>query len=394
VRKEIPIGLLYSIVGTYDLIGQDCLAGAIMALDEINANERYDFRLSPQIENPGGNIDEYQRLTESMLRTYGCRQIIGTVTSISRKEITPIIEKNDGLLWYIAPYEGFECCDNIIYTGACPNQHIVPMFEQVIPEFGKRVYLTGTNYVWGWEVNRIARELITSCGGEVTGENYLPFQSTDVERMIDAIRETRPSFILNNLIGYSSYAFFRAYYSAGRTDKFFHPDNCPIISCNLTECELAKIGFDAAKGHLSIAPYFENLDTPENKAFLKSYHATKAKNQPVSAFFVNAYVTVNYLAEAIQASGSDDIEVVKNGLFDKKFETPLGETLISSKTNHATLPSYIGQIRSTGGFDILPSKQQVQVADPYLVNFDVDQFAKDVAAAEKRHTISHLKVVK
>ncbi|MFD2205352.1 transporter substrate-binding protein [Kiloniella antarctica] len=394
MRREIPLGLLYSTTGAYNLIGQDCLDGALMALEEINASENYNFHLTPQIANPGGNIDEYQRLTETLLRENGCQQIIGTVTSISRKEVTPIIEKHDGLLWYTAPYEGFECCENIIYTGACPNQHIVPMFERVIPEFGKRVYLTGTNYVWGWEVNRIARELITSCGGEVTGENYLPFHSTDVERMIETIRETRPSFILNNLIDASSYALYRAFYAAGKTDDFFRPENCPIISCNVTECELDKIGYDAAEGHLSISPYFENLDTPDNSKFLEKVYKKRSKKLPISAFFVNGYATVNYLAESIKTAGSEDIEAVKKGLFGQKFQTPLGQTVISQKTHHAALPYYIGKIKPHGGFDILPSRSDAITADPYLVNFDTSQFANLVNKTNPATTTSHLKVIK
>ena len=41
----------------------------------------------------------------------------------------PVVEKHDGQLWYVCPYEGFEANENVIYTGACPNQHLVPLFE-------------------------------------------------------------------------------------------------------------------------------------------------------------------------------------------------------------------------------------------------------------------------
>lgn len=77
MTREIPVGLLYSTTGDYDLIGRDCLAGAVMALKEINIDRRFDFTLVPKIENPGGNINEYQRLTEKLLRDEGCRQKIG-----------------------------------------------------------------------------------------------------------------------------------------------------------------------------------------------------------------------------------------------------------------------------------------------------------------------------
>jgi hypothetical protein len=101
-----------------------------------------------------------------------------------RKEVIPLVEKHDGLLWYMCPYEGFEANDNVIYTGGCPNQHLIPLFEHLIPRFGRRPYLVGANYVWGWEMNRLARELIEEAGGEVLGERYLPLEETAVDRIV------------------------------------------------------------------------------------------------------------------------------------------------------------------------------------------------------------------
>jgi len=37
----------------------------------------------------------------------------------------------------------------------------------------------GSNYVWGWESNRIARELIELSEGQVLGEKYFRFGCTD-----------------------------------------------------------------------------------------------------------------------------------------------------------------------------------------------------------------------
>ncbi|WP_264830592.1 transporter substrate-binding protein, partial [Klebsiella aerogenes] len=76
-----------------------------------------------------------------MLREHGCRHIVGTITSIARKEVIPLVEKHDGLLWYMCPYEGFEANENVIYTGACPNQHLLPLFDYLLPRYGRRPYL-------------------------------------------------------------------------------------------------------------------------------------------------------------------------------------------------------------------------------------------------------------
>jgi hypothetical protein len=64
-------------------------------------------------------------------------------------------------------------------------------------------------------MNRLARERITAAGGEVLGERYLPIGSREVGRMIEEVRFARPDFILNSLIGPSSYEFMAAYRALG-----------------------------------------------------------------------------------------------------------------------------------------------------------------------------------
>ena len=143
----------------------------------------------------------------------------------------------------------------MVYTHACPNQHLLPLLDWALPACGPRGYLTGSNYIWGWEMNRLARERIMAAGGAVLGERYLPLGSTDVARMVQEIRHARPDFILNNLVGTSSYEFLAAMRALAAQDAGFAPGRCPILSCNLTEAELPALGA-AAEGLISAGPYF------------------------------------------------------------------------------------------------------------------------------------------
>jgi len=388
-EREIPLGILYSVTGTYSQIGQACLDGARLGLEEVNADPRYPFTFRAEIEDPGANIDDYHALSEAMLRERGCRHIIGTITSIGRKEVIPIIEKYDALLWYMCPYEGFECCENVIYTGASPNQHIVPLFRYLLPRYGKRVYLVGSNYIWGWETNRTARELVQASGGEVVGEKYLPFNALDVERLIEDIREQRPDFVLNNLVGTTSYAFLDAYHRAAEADPAFAPENRPVVSCNLTEAELDSIG-PAAEGLISTAIYFDSLEGPASQAFRRRVAERFGADRRNSVYMVNGFIAVKLLAEAILASGSDDSEAVKQALFALALETPLGRLRIDARTNHAALTPYIGRVEADGRFRVIEAAAAPIAADPYLVDFDSREFGAEV----NRRSAAHLRVVK
>lgn len=70
------------------------------------------------------------------------------LTSASRKAVLPTFESNNGLLWYPVQYEGMESSPNIFYVGAAPNQQIVPAIEYMSENYGKKVFLLGSDYVF------------------------------------------------------------------------------------------------------------------------------------------------------------------------------------------------------------------------------------------------------
>lgn len=363
MSDAVRIGILFSTSGPYAAMGRDCWDGAAFAIEELAAEGRR--ALEPVFVDAGGDLARYLDGARRLIREAGCRQIVGTITSLARKEVIPLVEKHDGLLWYTSPYEGFEANENVVYTGACPNQHLVPLFEHLLPRHGNRPYLVGANYVWGWEMNRLARELVLEAGGEVQGERYLPFEETAVDRLVADIAARRPSFVLNNLIGPASYAFLAAMRALGARDAAFLPDRCPVVSCDLTECELGAVGPGVAVGQLSVASYFDSLETPENRAFKRRVAARFGPGRRVSSFFEATYTAVRLCADAAAAAGTDEPEAVRRALAAAPVETVHGPMRIDPETNHAALPFHLGRITADAGFDIVASRPAV-AADPYL----------------------------
>ena len=122
--REIEIGLLFSLEGSYALIGAAGRKGALRAIEAVNADPALELLFRPVERDPKGNIDAYQPLCAEILGETSARHVVGSTTSWSRKEIIPALEKADGVLWYPCPYEGFEASDHVVYTHACPNQHL------------------------------------------------------------------------------------------------------------------------------------------------------------------------------------------------------------------------------------------------------------------------------
>ena len=346
MKRRIELGLLYSRSGSYSLISEACRSGALAAIAMVNADPALDLTFLPVERDPGGNVDAYAPYCEEILRDTAARHVLGCVTSSSRKEVIPTVEKHGGTLWYAVPYEGFEASDHVVYTHACPNQHLLPLLDWVLPTQGRRAYLVGSNYIWGWEMNRLARERITTAGGEVLGERYLPIGSRDVARMIEELRFARPDFILNSLIGPSSYEFMAAYRALGLEDAAFRPDRCPVLSCNLTECELPALG-PAAEGLVAAGPYFRGVPGWPGPGNFGSSHEAAA--------FAAVRELARLLAHREQA-GALSLSQLLAG--DK------GPGIIDHKTHHSVLPVIIARVEN-GVFR--PIRQLGSVAgDPYL----------------------------
>jgi branched-chain amino acid transport system substrate-binding protein len=350
------------------------LNGALLGLEEINDDPAFDFRIEPAILDPGGEPTSYRLMCEELLRGRSVRHVIGCYTSSSRKEVIPAFEKFDALLWYPSHYEGFESNNNVIYTGASPNQHIIPLLRYMLRERGRRVYCVGSNYIWAWENNRILREVVHACGGTVLAEKYLPVGATDVDRIISEIRTSRPDFVFNTLIGESSYAFYRAH---ART---IGSSDIPVTSCSLSEPELVSIGPGACAGHIASSVYFQSIDRPRNRRFVDSYRARFGADRVTSADAEASYVAATLLASAIREAGSTDIEQVKKALYRCALDAPQGRVHVDPESNHSYLTPALGMSRADGQFEPLWIAGQPEKPDPYLVWFDVATFAAELGA--------------
>lgn len=365
-RDIIPVSLLYSTSGAYAALGEEAVEGAMTAISQVNSDPALPFRLEPVIADPGGSAERYAVLAERAINEAGCRHVVGTITSWSRKEVLPLVERRDALLWYAFPYEGFEASANVVYLGPCPNQHLLPLLDYTLPHFGRRPVFVGSNYIWGWENSRIAREYLETAGGEVLADRYMPLGSLETDHLIAEIREKKPDFILSNLVGQSLTAFVKAYGALGQQDDSFSASSCPIISCNATERYFAGLG-EAGQGHITASTYFDSLQTSENLAFKALMAARHGGQRVITSPLVSAYVAVSILARAIEDAATDAPKAVLGAVKARQFETPLGAVSVNAKTQHATLRPHLGRSQRTGGFEVLQSAPGAIEADPYLV---------------------------
>ena len=149
----------------------------------------------------------------------------------------PIIEKHNHLLIYPTQHEGMEQCSNIFYTGAAPNQQIIPAVRWA---FGflrkKRFFLVGWNSVYSRATNAIIRDEVENSGGQVVGEEYVLPDSTELTRVVRTIVKSRPDLIFNSLVGDVNLFYTRLLRAAGIT-----PERVPTVYFSVSEIELLSL---------------------------------------------------------------------------------------------------------------------------------------------------------
>jgi branched-chain amino acid transport system substrate-binding protein len=365
-RQTLNVGYLFSSTGSYGTVARSMLNGALLAANEVGASD-LGIEIAPYILNPGGDLAQYAAHAETLLKN-NIRHVVGCYTSSARKEVIPLFEKHDGLLWYPSHYEGFESSSNVVYTGASPNQHVLPLVEYLLQHHGRKAFCVGSNYIWAWENNRILREDVMARGGSVLAERYFALGETDFEQAIAAIIEARPSFVFLTLIGTSAYAFFRAFRAACDAAGIDQAREIPVASCSLSEPELEAIGGDAVDGHLSSSVYFCSIQSADNARFLQAYNAMFPDGPTASADAEASYNAVWLLARSAAAAGSDDLRAVKAQLVYQHLNAPQGKVWIDQQTFHAYLTPRIGRSNKAAKFDLVGEARAPVRPDPYLVH--------------------------
>jgi urea transport system substrate-binding protein len=362
----IKVGILHSLSGTMAISEVSVKDAELMAIEEINASGGLlGKKIEPVIEDGASNWTTFAEKAKKLLQKDKVATVFGCWTSASRKAVLPVFEENKGLLWYPVQYEGMEASPNIFYTGAAPNQQIVPAVEWLLQNKGKKMFLLGSDYVFPRTANKIIKEQLKAMGGELIAEEYTPLGHTDYSTIINKIKASKPDIVFNTLNGDSNVAFFKQLKDAGITAK-----DLTTCSVSVAEEEVRGIGADNLKGHLVSWNYYQTTDTPENKEFVKKYKAKYGADRVTDDPIEAAYIAVHLWAQAVTKAGTTDIEKVKEAAKGIEFQAPEGLVKIEGENQHIWKPVRIGEVTEDGLIKEIWSTGKTVRPDPYLKTYD------------------------
>src|SRR5579863_7902076 len=223
--EPAKVGVLQSLTGTMAISEVTVKNAEMLAIEEINASGGVLGRkIEPIVEDGASDPAMFSQKAQKLIQQDKVVTVFGGWTSASRKAMLPVFERFKNLLWYPVQFEGNECSPNIMYSGAQPNQQILPALDWAFEKGDKRIFLLGSDYVFPRTANLILKKHIVQRGGAVAGEEYVPLGGTDFSAVITKIRLAHPQIVFNTLNGDSNVSFFKQMAGTGIT-----PSKLPVM---------------------------------------------------------------------------------------------------------------------------------------------------------------------
>ena len=359
--NPIKVGVLHSLSGTMAISETSVVDATLLAIDEIN--ERGGLlgrKVVPVIVDGQSDSPTFAAEAERLIVEEEVSAIFGGWTSASRKTMKPVFEEYNHLLFYPVQYEGLEQSPNIVYTGASPNQQVLPAIDWAFENLGTKFFLVGSDYVFPRSANAIMKERINELGGETLGEEYRVLGDRNFVEIVDKIAKTKPDVILNTINGDSNLGFFNELRKKG-----IDPETIPTISFSIAEDEIRHLGAMTMSGDYAAWNYFQSIDLPENKVFVQNfknkYGPHRVTDDPMEAGYIGVYL----FAKAVEKVGSDDVNAVREAVKGITFAAPEGIVGVDPKTQHLSKTVRIGQILEDGQFKIVYSSEEPIHPIPY-----------------------------
>lgn len=357
----VKVGVLQSLSGTMAISEVTVKNAEMLAIDQVNASGGVlGKKVVPVVEDGASEPAIFAQKSQKLIQQDKVVTVFGGWTSASRKAMLPVFERFHALLWYPVQFEGNECSPDIMYSGAQPNQQILPALQWAMQQGKKRIFLLGSDYVFPRTANYILKKHIVHDGGVVAGEEYVPLGGTDFSSVIAKIRIAKPDIIFNTLNGDSNVSFFKQMAAAGLTSS-----KLPVMSFSIAEQEAKAMGTSLVSGSYAAWNYFQSLPDPVNRKFVAAYQARFGRNAAVDDPMEHGYEDVLIWAAAVKKAGTFDPEKVRKAAAQLDWEnSPMGRVKFAGNQS-LYQTAYVGKLQPDGQFKILWQSSSPILPQPY-----------------------------
>jgi len=361
---SIKVGILHSLSGTMTASERPLQSLLVMMIEQLNERGGLLGRpVEAVIMNPRSDWKLYADQARAMLTEHKVSAIFGCWTSASRKQVLPVVEWANSLLFYPSQYEGEEQSPNIFYLGGTPRQQALPAIDYLRRMHRQRFFLIGTDYIYPRTTNAIIRSYLAKAGisGSDVEEVFAPFGHTDWRNTIADLRRFAAggqSAVISTISGDSNVHFYREFARAGLTAEVL-----PVMSLSIGEAELPALPRAHMTGHYVAWNYLHEMDSRSNRDFISAWRDFSGEpkaiaNDPMEA----TWIGFNLWAAAVEKAGTFDPNRVREALAGLTIDAPSGfRVQMDEKNQHLHKPAVLGRIDKHGSIqpvwisgDVLP----------------------------------------
>ena len=354
----IKVGILHSLSGTMAISETTLKDTVMMLIDEQNKKGGVlGKKLEAVVVDPASNWPLFAEKAEQLLVKDKVAVVFGCWTSVSRKSVLPVFEKNNGLLFYPVQYEGEESSKNVFYTGAAPNQQAIPAVDYLMKDVGvKRWVLAGTDYVYPRTTNKILEAYLKSKGVAAADImiNYTPFGHSDWQSIVADIKKFgsagKKTAVVSTINGDANVPFYKEL-----GNQKISAEDIPVVAFSVGEEELSGLDTKPLVGHLAAWNYFMSVKSPVNTEWINKWHTftknpKRTFNDPMEAHVIG----FNMWVKAVEKAKSTDTDKVLDAIVGLEVPNLTGIGAAKVLPNHhLTKPVLIGEVRADGQFDVV-----------------------------------------
>jgi branched-chain amino acid transport system substrate-binding protein len=299
-QPPIKVGLMLPATGTYAALGTMIENGFKLYVQEqggrLGGREIQYFKVDDE-SDPSKATDNVNKL----IKRDQVDVLVGTVHSGVALAMAKAAKDSNTLL--IVPNAGADaitgplCAANIVRSSFSNWQPGYSTGVAAAQKGYKRAMTITWNYAAGNETVKGFTEAFERGGGKVVKDLTLPFPNVEFQALLTEIAAQKPDVVFAFFAGGGAVKFVKDYAAAGLTRTV------PLFGSGfLTDGTLEAQGA-AAQGLFTTLHYADNLDTPRNNSFRKSFALTYKANADVYA--VQGYDAAQILAAGVKAVGGD-----------------------------------------------------------------------------------------
>lgn len=372
-RSALNLVLFVPLSGLLKLPGYDMLLGYLAVIDYLNKEIPDSGRyLNPIVIDTKLSYETPLEEIPKMRSEYHTLLAFGMDRSENRMKVIDALEENNVILFYPRDFEGYECKENIIYTGV-PFSAKLPYLSWILGNLGTNIYIIYTDKFGNRKIQEMIEHDMYLRGYSIAGFTRVPQLNYMLDQAISQIRQTLKTggVIISYLEGSAGVEFFKLMYENGLTSYLYH-----IVVDNL---DLSNLNSEYAK-------YMENhyiwntfsRDGYDLEPYTKLFNQKFTFISSESQGYVPSALSIVVLADAMvkpKYNFSNDIPYTFNDMLDAihSVNTPeikvytdnyISFTLVMHKVAKNSEGKFVG--------DIIYSYKSYGVPNPWSSTYNMD----------------------